>query len=65
MKVPVPADLPEHQHEAYCLAYWFGFKHYEHGPDPESRAAWPEPYDAGYLAALSASMNWRGNDLES
>ena len=60
MKVPVPADLPESEHEAYCLSYWMGARSWGTGRQhPEFRALWPEPYDAGLFAAMRLSMNWK------
>lgn len=61
MKIQVPADMNPEYVEYYCLAYWAGWKDYqEHGiKNMDRREVVPAAYDAGFNAAITATMNWK------
>jgi len=63
MRVEIPANLDEYTIDRYCLFYWAGYQDYRKLGRPGEgghRESWPEAYDAGFNAAVAASMNWNG-----
>lgn len=64
MKIEVPEAVANQGDAAisdYCDVYYAGWIDYRSFDTPSEvgRNRWPAAYDAGYMAAVVASMNWK------